>query len=61
MVFKTFPELLTTFINFFFTSLKFLTNFENAYRNPTLNTLRFDWSIFSSADLSIVARKKGKN
>jgi hypothetical protein len=37
--------------------MKILTNFENAYRNPPQNSLRCDWSMFSSADLSLAAGK----
>ncbi len=44
-------------INFFFSSLKLLTNFENAYWNPPKNSLFCDWSIFCSAGLSLVAGK----
>jgi hypothetical protein len=43
MVFKVFQKLFTTlyntYINFLFASLKSLTDFENAYWNPTQNSL----------------------
>ncbi len=45
------------FINFLFTSLKFLTNFKNAYWNPPQKSLLCDWSMFYIADLSLAAGK----
>ena len=47
-------------IIFLFASLKLLTNFENAYRNPPQNFLLCDWSMFPSADLSLAAGKLRK-
>jgi len=47
----------STIINFLFASLKLLTYFENAYWNPPQNSLLCDWSMFSSADLSLAAEK----
>ncbi len=58
--FKSFP-LPYTIINFYFDSFKVLTNFENAYWNPPQNSLLCDWSMFSSADLSLAAGKMRKN
>ncbi len=48
-----------TIINFLFASLKLLTNFENAYCNPPF--LLWDWSMFSSADLSLAAGTMREN
>ncbi len=56
MSFKSF-SLPYTLINFLFASLKLLTYFENAYLNPPQNSLLCDWSMFSSADLSLAAEK----
>ncbi len=39
----------------------YLQIFENAYWNPPQNSLLCDWSIFSSADLSLAAEKMRKN
>ncbi len=54
-----------TTINFLFASLKWLTNFENAYWNPPQNPLLCDWSMFPSAgpgaDPSLAAGKMRKN
>jgi hypothetical protein len=62
LVFKVFQKLFNTLYNFcLFASLELLTNFENAYGNSPQNTLRCDWSIISSADLSLAAGKKCKN
>ncbi len=58
--FKSF-SLPYTIINFLFASLKILTNFENAYCNPPQNFLLCDWSMFSSADLSLAAGKMREN
>ncbi len=57
MVFNVFPKLSPpyTIINFLFASFKLLTDFENAYWNPPQNFLLCDWSMFSSADLSLAA------
>ncbi len=41
--------------------MKLLTNFKNAYGNPPLNSLLCNWSMFSSADLSLAAGKMRKN
>ncbi len=49
-----------TIIYFLFASFKLLTNFENAYWNRHQNSLLCDWSMFSSADLSLTARKMRK-
>jgi hypothetical protein len=54
--FKSF-SLPYTIINFLFASLKLLTNFKNAYWNPPKNFLLCNWSMCSSADLSLVAGK----
>ncbi len=48
-----------TVINLLFASLKLLTNFENAYWNPPQDSLLCDWSMFSSAELSVY-RMQGK-
>ncbi len=63
LVFKIFQSFLLpyTINNFLFSSLKLLTNFENAYWNPPQNSLLCDWSMFSSADLSLAAGKMHKN
>ncbi len=63
MVFKAFQKLFLTYaiINLLFASLKLLTYFENAYWNPPRNSLICDWSMFSSADLSLAAGKMQKN
>ncbi len=55
--FQDLSKLLTslTFINFLFAPLKLPTNFENACWNPPQNSLHCDWSMFSSADLSLDA------
>ncbi len=50
----------STIMNFFFASLKLLTHFENAYWNHIQNSLLCDWSMFSSANLSLAARKMRK-
>ncbi len=47
-------------INFLFTSLKSLTSL-NASRNSPQNFLLCDWSMFSSADLSLAAGKMREN
>jgi hypothetical protein len=39
----------------------YFTNLENAYSNPPQNYLLCDWSMFSSADLSLAAGKIFKN
>ncbi len=39
----------------------YFTNLENAYWNPPQNYLLCDWSMFSSADLSLAAGKIFKN
>ncbi len=59
MVFKVFQKLSLpyTIIKFLFSSLKLLTNFENAYWNPPQNFFLCDWSMFSSADLLLAAGK----
>jgi hypothetical protein len=59
MVWRSFKSfsLLYTIINFLFGSLKLLTNFENAYWNRLPNSILCDWSMFSSADLSLAAGK----
>jgi len=57
MSFKSF-SLHYTIITFLFASLKLLPNFENAYGNPPQNFLLCDWSMFSSADLSLAAEKE---
>jgi len=56
VVFKVFQKLLTTIFNYLhlFASLKLLTSFENAHRNPPQNFLLCGWPMFSSADLSLV-------
>jgi hypothetical protein len=53
MGFKVFQKLLTTltFINFLFVPV----NFENACWNYHQNSLLFDWSMYSIADLSLAA------
>jgi hypothetical protein len=48
-------------INFLFSSLKLLINFKNAYLNLPQNFLLCYWSMFSSADLTLAARKIRKN
>jgi hypothetical protein len=48
-------------VNFLIASLKVLTNVENAYWNPPQNSLLCDWSMFSTADLSLGAWKMRKN
>jgi hypothetical protein len=48
-------------IIFLFASLKLLPNFKNAYWNPPQNFLLCDWSMFSSADLSLATGKMHKN
>ncbi len=58
--FKSFT-LLYTMINFLFATLKLLPNFKNAFWNPPQNFLLCDWSIFSSADLSLAAGKMREN
>ncbi len=60
MVFKVFQKLFTTLyiINFLFASLKLLTE---TYSNPPQISLLCDWSMFSSADLSLAAGKILKN
>jgi hypothetical protein len=57
--FKSF-SLPYTIINFLFAFLKLLTNFENAYYNSPQTSLVCDWSMFSSADLSLDAGKMPK-
>ncbi len=49
-----------TVINFLSASLKLLNNFDNAYWNPPQNSLLCGWSLFSSSDLSLAARKMRK-
>jgi hypothetical protein len=44
-----YPKQLLTFFCFF----ELLTNFENAYLSPPPNYFLCDWSLFSSADLSL--------
>ncbi len=63
MVFKVFQKLFTSLYNYYFlfASLKLLPNFENAYGNPPQNFLLCDWSMFSSADLSLDVRKMCEN
>jgi hypothetical protein len=63
MVCKVFQKLSLSYIiiNFLFASLILLTNFENAYWNPPQNSLLCDWSMFSSADLSLAAGKMREN
>jgi hypothetical protein len=39
-------------------SLKFLTNYENACKNPLQNSHLRDWAMFSIADLSLMAAGK---
>ncbi len=58
MVFKVFQQILLPFtiINFVFASLKLLTNFENAYWNPSQNSLLL--ADVLSADLLLAAGKK---
>ncbi len=59
-IFQSFSQP-STIINFLFASLKLLTNFENAYWNPPQNSLLCDWSMFSTAYLSLAAGKMRKN
>ena len=64
-VFRAFQKLLTsvlyTIITFLFASLKLLNKFENANWNPPQSSLLCDWSMFSSADLSLALGKMRKN
>jgi hypothetical protein len=60
LCFKNF-SLPYTIINFLFDSLKLVSNSENAYWNPSQIPFNRDWSMFSSADLSLAARKMPKN
>ncbi len=60
--FKSFSLPFTTF-NFFilFSSLQLHINLENAYWNPPQDSLLCDWSLLSSAELSLTAGKMCKN
>ncbi len=44
-------------LTFNFLLWKYFSEFENAYWNPPQNSLLCDWSVFSSADLSMAAEK----
>jgi hypothetical protein len=61
---KAFHNFLWCMYNLLFASLKLLTNlilYVIAYWNAPQNSLLCDWSMFSSADLSLAAGKMRKN
>ncbi len=57
---RSFPSFLSCYINinFLIASMKLLTNFENAYRNPPHNSLQCDWSKFTGLLLAVVKMRQ---